>query len=96
MFNWTTDALSAALTAAMGLEGDDLTDELNNFLDRVYYEFRNLGLTSQERALNYAGTVALLIAGSIESELTDGFRLDTIEVSRSGVCRPIPIAGTSS
>ena len=27
-----------------------------NFLDKVYYQMRNLGQTSQDRALNYAAT----------------------------------------
>ena len=29
---------------------------LRKFLDRVYYELRNLGQTSSERAINYSAT----------------------------------------
>jgi cyanobactin maturation PatA/PatG family protease len=92
MFNWTTKDLAAALAKALDLEGEkhkaELIAELNSFLDRIYYECRNLGVTSQDRALNYAGTVALLVATSLEDESKKGYRLDTIAVDRSAVCRP--------
>src|SRR5262249_3335082 len=38
-----------------------------SFLQRLYYELRNLGQTSQERALNYSATNAFQ-AGSIMAE----------------------------
>jgi hypothetical protein len=33
-----------------------LQESLDNFLRRIYFEFRNLGLLPQDRAINFAGT----------------------------------------
>lgn len=89
LLNWTTGALTETVIEALsGIAGVNPRAEIANFLDRVYYEFRNLGITSQERALNYAGTVARLFGDSIQSELSQGYQLDTIVVQRSAVCRP--------
>lgn len=61
---------------------------IRNFLDRVYYEIRNLGMTPQERAMNYAATNAFQLgfvyADAIKAEL----KLDNIGVERSPICRP--------
>lgn len=90
MYNWTTAALTTVVMAALEqVEGvEDARHEISNFLSRVYYEFRNLGITSQECALNFAGTVALLFGDSIQSELSKGFHLDTVATQRSAICRP--------
>src|SRR5262249_36899295 len=52
MYSWTT----AALTEAIRAKDPSAASEVGNFLERVYYEARNLGLTPQERALNFAAT----------------------------------------
>jgi hypothetical protein len=57
--------------AALGPVPDDATVRLilRAFLDKVYYEFRNLGQSGPDRALNYAATNAF----SLVSELALGF-----------------------
>lgn len=85
MSNWNTPALVAALSGKT--KGAD-DDGFSSFLNRIYYGFRNLGLTPQERALNFAGTNALNAAKVYESALKDGMRLETVETERSPVCRP--------
>src|SRR6185295_4362074 len=59
-----------------------------NFLDRVYYDLRNLGMTPQERAINYAATNAFLIERIFEKTIKDDMQLDSIGVERSPICRP--------
>ncbi len=81
-------AQSDAQTAAHGIR---------NFLNRVYYELRNLGQSSQERALNYAGTNAFQAASIIVELATKYppppgtnvplFELQSISVERSPFCR---------
>jgi hypothetical protein len=89
LFDWKTSALIQALRPKLAqIPGINPDEEIASFLSRIYYEFRNLGTTSQGRALNYAGTVALLFARSLQSELAQGYHLDTIAVERSGICRP--------
>ncbi|MEU9736915.1 hypothetical protein AB0E07_36470, partial [Streptomyces sp. NPDC048002] len=69
------------------------------FLDKIYWQFRNLGQSSADRALNFAGTNAFEVGkemaegmlaanqvpGSDEKHL---YSLDTITVSKSPFCRP--------
>lgn len=82
MYSWTTSALVEAVGGGVSAEGT------RNFLERVYHELRNLGLTSQDRALNYAATNAFNISGIFASALETKMELDTIEVERSPICRP--------
>lgn len=67
---------------------DRFSSGLGNFLSRVYYDQRNLGLTGEERALNYSATNAVQIANVIESTTRQALDLDTIMVKKSPVCRP--------
>ena len=67
------------------------------FLDKVYYQFRNLGQSPADRALNYAGTNAFLVGAEIQQGFLSGeyvpgpntglYALDTISVSKSPYCR---------
>ncbi|MCW5693871.1 MAG: PatA/PatG family cyanobactin maturation protease [Pseudolabrys sp.] len=61
---------------------------VSNFLSRVYYDLRNLGLTGSERALNYAATNAYQASQVITMAGSEGRELDTIVVRKSPVCRP--------
>jgi hypothetical protein len=58
------------------------------FLERIYNEFRNVGLSPQDRALNYSAMNAYntkkIFADAAEKEM----RLDTVEVDQSVICRP--------
>ena len=67
---------------------DRFSSGLGNFLSRVYYDLRNLGVTGEERALNYSATNAVQIATVIESTTRQALDLDTIMVKKSPVCRP--------
>ncbi|NEO92942.1 MAG: hypothetical protein F6K56_23005, partial [Moorea sp. SIO3G5] len=67
---------------------------LRAFLQRIYYDLRNLGQTSQERAFNYAATNAFQFADALVSLLqtsssstAGSMQLDTIGVERSPFCR---------
>jgi cyanobactin maturation PatA/PatG family protease len=68
---------------------------LRNFLDRVYYELRNLGRTPSDRALNFSATNAFQATEAISRALyprelvanAGVYMLDDIEVSRSPFCR---------
>jgi cyanobactin maturation PatA/PatG family protease len=68
-------------------------EAMRNFLHRVYYDLRNLGVTGQDRALNYSATNAYQSARITESATVGiatvgAFELDTITVKKSHVCRP--------
>ena len=86
MYSWTTSAL---IEAACGSSPDEpAVQGVRNFLERVYYELRNLGITPQERAINYAATNAFNIERIFESAMQEEIDLEAIEVERSPLCRP--------
>ena len=89
MNNWNTSALVRAVSDNQDSGGTgEQTDELAGFLERIYSGFRNLGLSPQDRALNFAGTNAANGAKVFKSALQNRMRLDTVEVERSPICRP--------
>jgi cyanobactin maturation PatA/PatG family protease len=94
MYSWTTSAMIESALGERPAAGAKQTDYdktaggLNNFLSRIYYDMRNLGMTSEERALNYAATNAFQAAQVIESTTKSGLDLDRIDVRKSPVCRP--------
>ena len=59
-----------------------------NFLERIYYELRNLGRAPRERALNYAATDAFQVDEVFQEALAADLALNTIDVARSPLCRP--------
>jgi hypothetical protein len=75
------------------LDEDMVRQNIRAFLDKVYYQFRNLGQTSPDRALNYAGTNAFLITHELGKGLLSGrlvpggsdalFSLGSIDVKKS-------------
>jgi len=94
MFSWSTSALIEAVAGPVPTGEADKTSHqdkvagIHNFLDRVYFELRNLGQTPQERAINFAATNAFNIENVYERAVKEKMDLDTIEVERSPVCRP--------
>lgn len=61
---------------------------IRTILDRFYYDLRNLGQTSAERAMNFAATNAFQFATiAISDSVINGRQLDTIAVERSSFCR---------
>ncbi len=76
---------------------EDLETTVRALLDKVYYQFRNLGQSSADRAMNYAGTNAFQAASAIADGLLSAkfvpgssnnfYALDTVSVSKSPYCR---------
>jgi len=98
MCNWTTNALVEAVSGKPPTKSSkpheqesysQKVEAVRNFLDRVSHEKPNLGLSSGDRAKNYATTNALNVAKIFEAMLKDNMQLDTIEVYESSM----PIQG---
>ena len=106
MATWNEPALIEAVVQAVqpgrqNTAPDDLRRVLRLFLDKIYYELRNLGQTSPDRALNFAATNAVQFADSITEGLLSGnnvprpagetgpdlYSLDQITVAKSPYCR---------
>lgn len=96
MYEWNVNqlvtlAVEAARTAmpqAQANQQEQATRaSLKEFLNRMYYEFRNLGQTSQERALNFAATNAFQAAQALTEATGKGMQLDRIETEKSPFCR---------
>ena len=62
-------------------------DSLRNFLDRIYFDLRNLGQTPAERALNFTATNAFQAAVVFADSASQGMQLDCITTERSPFCR---------
>jgi hypothetical protein len=79
LYTWNETALIDTLVEEINVQrqatvGDPVEVEtvrliLRAFLDKVYYQFRNLGQSGADRAVNYAATNAF----SLVSELANGF-----------------------
>ncbi|MBP0009253.1 PatA/PatG family cyanobactin maturation protease [Roseofilum sp. Belize Diploria] len=96
MYEWNVNqlvnlAVEAAKADASESEADEQEEatrtSLKEFLQRMYYEFRNLGQTSQERALNFAATNAFQAAQALTEATGKGMQLDRIETEKSPFCR---------
>jgi len=57
-------------------------------LNRVYYELRNLGVSPQERAMNYAATNAYQARQAFAEAAARNLALDSFVVVKSPICRP--------
>jgi cyanobactin maturation PatA/PatG family protease len=94
MFSWATQPLIASVLGvaptarAERVIYDKRVAGLGNFLNRVYYDLRNLGVTAEERALNFAASNAFQVAQVMESAAHGDLELDTVSVRKSPVCRP--------
>ncbi len=97
MYSWTAralvDAASGKRPGSSASQKDkdahnQKTEAIANFLHRLYDEYRNLGIAPEDRARNYAGTNALLAARVFDEAVKAEIELDTIDVTRSPVCRP--------
>jgi cyanobactin maturation PatA/PatG family protease len=96
MYSWTTAALADAVVGPVPAaeapqhERDAHAQRragVRNFLDRVYHGLRNLGLTPQDRAINFAATNAFAFEKVYESALRERMELESISVVRSPICR---------
>ena len=97
MYNWTTQALLQSVVGPAPAEQAPAAEKeahvkksegVRSFLDRVYFELRNLGVLPQDRATNFAGTNAFNIERVYESAMKEEMDLDSIAVERSPICRP--------
>lgn len=87
MYKWQSHELIAAAKAAVGKDVAP-DDDIFNFLNRVYYELRNLGVAPQERALNFAATNAYQTNVAFAEAAGRNLALDSITVAKSPICRP--------
>jgi cyanobactin maturation PatA/PatG family protease len=87
MYSWTTSALVAATAAGEKGASRVLAENVTNFLNRIYYKMRNLGVTAEERALNYSATNAYQVSAVFASALNENLELDDIVTSKSPICR---------
>lgn len=89
MYSWSVDALLDALLKPNTPEEnrEELRNKIREVLDRIYYDFRNLGVTPHDRALNYAATNAFQISTSIYDATLKNLVLETVDVVKSPICR---------
>lgn len=89
MYSWTTAALAKTMLAGVADENvAGLEDAIVTFLERVYFEIRNLGQAPQDRALNFAATQAYQVERVFERAMMEKLQLDGIEVGKSPIARP--------
>jgi len=69
------------------VDAEAIRRALGSFLDRVYFDLRNLGFASPDRALNYAATNAFQAADVFAEAVAAGMELDDIAVEKSPFCR---------
>ena len=93
------DAVLAAVdVASLGAEPDRVRLKVQQLLDKVYWQLRNLGQSPMDRAINYMATNAFQLTaeiakGLLSGQLVDGdmktlYSLDTISAAKSPYCRP--------
>lgn len=92
MYSWKVNTLVSAALETVRSTADGATEEtmrrtLGSFLNRIYYDLRNLGTTSQDRALNFAATNAFQAASTFAEAVATGMELDSINVEKSPFCR---------
>jgi cyanobactin maturation PatA/PatG family protease len=87
MYKWRSEHLISATRQVVPADQAS-NDEILNFLNRVYYELRNLGVAPQDRAINFAATNAYQARVAFADSTTRGHDLDSIKVVQSPICRP--------
>lgn len=83
---WSTHHLVQAVTSGKGAKKKEA--DVTNFLERVYHELRNLGITPADRAINHAATNAFQANSVFHTAIDDGMELSNIEVEKSPIARP--------
>ncbi|MGQ0794543.1 MAG: S8 family serine peptidase [Deltaproteobacteria bacterium] len=96
MSSWSVEHLVKLVMGEISPE-DSPEDEKESYLerersfveclDRVYYEYRNLGISAEDRAINYTLTNILPTSEIIQDAINNELALDAIEVAPSPVCR---------
>lgn len=98
MYSWSIpDLVTSVMQAIDSTPGpkakvattdDQYRNRIEDYLNRIYYDYRNLGVTPQERALNFSATNAFQASSAIASATGDNRVLDKITVEKSPICRP--------
>ncbi len=94
MFGWSTPKLVQEVLGPrpedpqQQAEYQQTQEEIDNFLDRLYYELSNLGVAPPERAINYAATNLYQVASVYKEAVKKRLKLDRITTERSQICRP--------
>ncbi len=96
MYSWTTNALVDAVAgkparnapAAERNGNEQRREGVRNFLARLYHELRNLGLSPQDRALNYAATNAFAVGQIYAAAIQEKMDFDHVNVAPSPIGRP--------
>jgi subtilisin family serine protease len=92
-YGWKQNALIAQAAEAVSGRSTATADlktiqtNLRGFLDRIYYDLRNLGVLSSDRALNFAATNAFQAAMVFSEALGGGMQLESIETEMSPFAR---------
>ncbi|NIF33352.1 PatA/PatG family cyanobactin maturation protease [Enterobacter sp. Cy-643] len=87
MFNWKSRDLTKLIMGDDAV-GTPRADELLNFINRIYYELRNRGYSSHERAINYAATNAYQMREIFDDAFNEDLFLNQISAVVSPVSRP--------
>ncbi len=91
MYSWSVPALVQSVMPQMAgtnVSEDSLRSQIEDYLNRIYYDYQNLGTTPQERALNFSATNAFQASVAIASAAGSQRVLDSISVEKSPICRP--------
>ncbi|MFM7147613.1 MAG: thiazoline oxidase, partial [Actinomycetales bacterium] len=92
-YGWKTNALveqaskAVSTTAKASVEAGTVAANLRMFLDKVYYDLRNLGVLSSDRALNFAATNAFQAATVFSDALGAGMQLEDVQTEPSPFAR---------
>jgi cyanobactin maturation PatA/PatG family protease len=89
MYMWrAADLVEAAMAFEAKVPAPPADEAVLEFLNRVYFELRNLGISPQERAMNYAATNAYQARQVFSEAAARNYALDSIQVVKSPICRP--------
>lgn len=91
LYQWTVKLLLSDLAEEhpeFNDENSALRNSLQNFLERIYYEVRNLGQAPSDRAINYMTTNIFQAKDVFKNAVAKGFELDSIFAEKSPICRP--------
>ncbi|MDQ1353735.1 MAG: hypothetical protein QG657_4042 [Acidobacteriota bacterium] len=85
LYGWTSDAL---VKQTQNSTQKNTGVDIKNFLERVYYELENMGVTSEERAMNFAATKAFNVARIFGDAVNKSLNMASIDIKKSAICRP--------
>ena len=92
MYGWKINTLIESAIETVRAE-HEIADEarmrrsLTSFLNRIYYDLRNVGQIARDRALNFAATNAFQAVQTFSQAVAMGMELHSIEVEKSPFCR---------